>query len=434
MATSTSVSDLRALRTPMERAPQIDLGTALIPKERYTDSAFAALEWDRMFTRVWLLAGLESDIPEAGDYFTFEIGTESVLVIRQEDGSVRARHNVCMHRGNRLREPGLGHVERFSCLYHGWQYGIDGKLVKALDPECFPQGANGEALDLQPVLCDTWGGFVFVNLCPEAEPLTEYLGIIPEHLDPYHFDEWRITHDLTIEVDCNWKTSVDAFNEAYHVNATHPETLEFTDDVNVPIDCYPRHTRMIFREAIASPRHPGHGTLTPLLVAFFLKPAGVDVESLSGDPDEARKAMADAIRKQGPELGCDFREMNDSQMVDDFHYTLFPNITFNIHSRFLWVFRHRPHPDDPNKMFFDVWNLVRAPAQDIIRPEHEEHVLTDDFTVSSFPGGEILDQDLFNMPRIQKGMRSSRYPGLHLGTQEVRIRHFHHTLDAYIGE
>ena len=61
-----------------------------------------------------------------------------------------------------------------------------------------------------------------MNLSPKAEPLTEYLGIVPEHLDPYHFDEWRITHDLTIEVDCNWKTSVDAFNEAYHVNATHP--------------------------------------------------------------------------------------------------------------------------------------------------------------------------------------------------------------------
>ena len=79
-----------------------------------------------------------------------------------------------------------------------------------------------------------------------------------------------------IEIDCNWKTSVDAFNEAYHVAATHPQTLEFTDDVNVPIDCYALHTRMLFREAIASPRHPGHGTLTPLLRQYFLNGAGID--------------------------------------------------------------------------------------------------------------------------------------------------------------
>ena len=117
---------------------------------------------------------------------------------------------------------------------------------------------------------------------------------------------------------------------------------------------------MSFRKGIASPRHPRFGTITPLIEAFFLKPAGVDLESLSGNPDEARAALADAVRKQGPALGCDFSELNDSQLVDDFHYTLFPNITFNIHARFVWVFRHRPHPDDPNKMFFDVWNVART--------------------------------------------------------------------------
>ena len=84
---------------------------------------------------------------------------------------------------------------------------------------------------------------------------------------------------------------------------------------------------------------------------------------------EARTAFADAVRKMGPALGCDFSELNEAQMCDDFHYTLFPNATFNIHSLFVWVFTHRPHPDDPNKMFFDFWSLVRAPAQQIPRPE-----------------------------------------------------------------
>src|SRR5512143_2320115 len=96
--------------TPMDKAPEPDLGHELIPKERYTSPEFARLEWQRMWTKVWLLAGRESDLHAPGDYFTFEIGPESVLVVRQPDGAIAARYNVCMHRGNRLREPGRGHV------------------------------------------------------------------------------------------------------------------------------------------------------------------------------------------------------------------------------------------------------------------------------------------------------------------------------------
>ena len=81
--------------------------------------------------------------------------------------------------------------------------------------------------------CDTWAGFVFVNLNPNAESLLDFLGAIPEHLDPYHFENWKIGYDCTVEIECNWKTSVDAFNEAYHVSATHTWTLEFSDDTCV---------------------------------------------------------------------------------------------------------------------------------------------------------------------------------------------------------
>jgi phenylpropionate dioxygenase-like ring-hydroxylating dioxygenase large terminal subunit len=416
----------------MERAPVPALGHERIPKERYTSPDYARREWQQMWQRVWLMAGRESDIPQPGDYLTFEIGTESVLVIRQRDGSLRARHNVCMHRGNRLREPGIGHAKLFSCSFHGWQYEIDGCLRQALDPQSFPQGLPREALDLAPVRCDTWGGFVWINLDPSAGSLREYLGIIPEHLDAYHFGEWSILNDVTVEVDANWKTCVDAFNEAYHVAATHPQTLAYTDDVNVPIDCYERHTRMLFREAVASPRHEDWGRVNREILELFLAPAGVDIAHFEGGAEDARTAMADAIREQGPRLGCDFSELNEEQLVDDFHYTIFPNLTLNIHSRFTWVFRHRPHPDDPNKMFFDFFNLVRAPAHRIPRPPHEHHRLADGYSFASVPGGEVFDQDMYNLPRIQAGMRSARYVGLHLSDQELRIRHFHHTLESYL--
>ena len=98
--------------TPMERAPTPDLEYVPIPKERYTTAEFARREWEGMWTKVWLMAGRESDIPEPGDYFTYEIGTESILVIRQHAGSIGARYNVCMHRGNRLREPSTRSASR----------------------------------------------------------------------------------------------------------------------------------------------------------------------------------------------------------------------------------------------------------------------------------------------------------------------------------
>jgi len=419
--------------TPLERSPRPELGTARIPKERYTQRAFATREWERMWTRTWLLAGFESDIPEPGDYFTFEIGIESILVIRQRDGSIGARYNVCLHRGNRLREPGRGHAELFSCLFHGWQYDIDGRLLRPLDPESFPQGCDG--LDLRPVRCDTWAGFVFLCLDADAEPLRDYLGVIPEHLDPYHFEEWKIAYDATIEIECNWKTCVDAFNEAYHLSATHAWTISFTDDLNTEYDCYDKHTRMIFPEVQASPRHAGAGTVTPGIRDMFLKRVGVDVESFEGGPDAARAAFAEAIRKLGPPLGADFSELNESQMCDDFHYTIFPNVTFNIFGRSAWLFRHRPHPSDPNRMYFDLFNLVRLPNAEMPRAEHEFHVSDDDFRLDLVGGGgDLLAQDTYNLPRIQQGMHSAGFEGLHLGDQELRIRHFHSVLDRYLDD
>jgi phenylpropionate dioxygenase-like ring-hydroxylating dioxygenase large terminal subunit len=419
------------MTTPMERAPEPELDYVPIPKERYTSAEFAGLEWENMWTQVWLMAGRESDIPNPGDYFTFELGTESLLVIRQRDGGIAARHNVCMHRGNRLREPGRGHAEKFSCLFHGWEYDIDGTLLEALDPHCFRQGLPADKLRLQPVHCDTWGGFVFLSLKREPEPLREFLGIIPEHLDPYGFENWKVQFDCTIEIDCNWKTSVDAFNEAYHIVGTHNWTLEFTDDVNTLYDCYEKHTRMLFPEVIASPRHAGAGTVTPAIREMFLQRVGVDVENFKGGPQDARKAFADQMRKLGEPLGADFSRLNDAQMCDDFHYTIFPNITFNTHSMFLWVFTHRPHPDDPNKMLFDFIDLLNAPGQDVPRPE-KLYLKSTDSLAELCAGGNVLDEDMYNLPRIQAGMRSSGFRNLHLGTQEVRILHHQATLMRYL--
>jgi hypothetical protein len=136
---------------------------------------------------------------------------------------------------------------------------------------------------------------------------------------------------------------------------------------------------------------------------------------------------------QGPAMGADFSELNDAQLIDDFHYSIFPNVTLNIFGRSAWLFRHRPHPSDPDRMYFDFFNLLRAPAADIPRPENVKAVATDDLVLEPVGGGgELLAQDTYNLPRIQQGMHSAGFRGLHLGDQEIRIRHFHHVLDRYV--
>jgi nitrite reductase/ring-hydroxylating ferredoxin subunit len=333
-------------RTPLDRSPAPRLGTALVPKERYTSPEFARLETERLWPRVWLLAGLARDLAQTGDYLTFEIGDDSILIVRQADGTLRAHHNVCMHRGNRLREPGRGHARLFVCQFHGWRYGLDGALVEALDADTFPQGCPRDALDLRPVRCDTWAGFVFVTLDPAAAPLRDYLGVLPAHLDPYRLEEMSVVDDWTIEIPCNWKTSLDAFNEAYHIAGTHTDTLPFNDDVDVPIDCWERHSRMILKLGVQSPRLRASRRVNAEIQTHFLARYGIDPSTFTGGPDDVRPAIARAVRMAlAPSLGADVSALHDAQLTDDFHYTVFPNVTLNLFGVSAWVFRHRPHPD-----------------------------------------------------------------------------------------
>ena len=420
-------------RTPLEKAPDPDLGTEPIPKTRYTSPDFMQREWDGMWTRTWLMAGRESDVAQPGDYFTFEIGPESFLVVRQGDGSLHATYNVCLHRGLRLVEPGRGNAAQFRCGFHGWVYGRDGALRTVTDAAAFPTDLVGDGRCLRPLRCETWGGFVFVNMDGEAEPLLDYLGVIPEHLDAYHFESQSILQDVTLEIDCNWKTCVDAFNEAYHVQTTHPDMLGYSDDVDVQIDCYERHSRFIFKIGLVSPRLRDREQLTERMRELIMRSHGVNPDTFRGTAKDVRPSIVQSMRDEiGPSMGLDFSALADAQLIDDFHYTIFPNVTLNIHARGFWLFRHRPHESDPNKMYFDFQNLVWLPNAELPRPAHERH-RADDYRFATMPGGYVLDQDMHNLPRIQAGMNSRSYENLLLGDQEIRIRHFHQTLMQYVG-
>jgi len=413
-------------QTPAGKAPDPELGHGLIAKERYTSAEFMQLEWERMWTKVWLLGGLESDIPEAGDYISTEIGRESVLIVRQRDGGVRAFYNVCLHRGNRLRPTGVSSAESFKCQYHHWEYDLDGSFKRIPDLDTFPQGAP-PCRGLVELPCDTWGSFVWFSLNPAAEPLRDFLDPIPLHLEPYNFHKMALTRDITVEWACNWKTSVDAFNESYHVQGIHPQLLYYLHDLDIQIDCYERHNRYLIPFGMVSPRVRKPPTI-PDPIKVIMKTAGMDPADYDEPLENIRRDVQRHKRKHGATQGKDYSRLNDDQLTDDYHYLIFPNITLNVHADDLMLFRQRPHPTDPNRMFYDVWTFELVPeGQEPPRRPRHQHFQYGDKSI-----GLVLDQDAQNLPGVQAGMQSVGFEGLWLGNQELRIRHFHKVLDDYI--
>ncbi|HVW67399.1 MAG TPA: aromatic ring-hydroxylating dioxygenase subunit alpha [Steroidobacteraceae bacterium] len=415
-------------QTPVEKEPDPELGHDPVDPRRYTSREFMRLEWQRMWTKVWLLGGRELDIPNPGDYIATEIGAESVLVVRQKDGGVRGFYNVCQHRGNRLSECGVGSTgesQSFKCAYHHWEYELDGSFRRIPDIDTFPQGRPSHGLC--EVKCDTWGGFVWFSLAESPPPLLDYLGPIPQHLEPYNLNRMVQTRDITVEWDCNWKASVDAFNESYHVQGIHPQLLYYLHDLDIQIDCYERHSRYLIPFGTLSPRvrrPPG----IPEPIKTIMKAAGMDPADYDEPIANIRRDVQKHKRAYGKTHGKDYSRLNDDQLTDDYHYLIFPNLSLNVHADDFWIFRQRPHPTDPDRMFYDImtFELVPEGAEWPRRAVHKR------WKHGEKGIGLVLDQDAANLPGVQAGMHSKGFRGLWLGKQELRIRHFHKVLDDYI--
>jgi phenylpropionate dioxygenase-like ring-hydroxylating dioxygenase large terminal subunit len=309
-----------------------------------------------------------------------------------------------------------------------WEYALDGTLINVPDEEDFVQGCPSDRLSLKKVQADTWGGFVWFCMDPNGISLTEFLGMVPEHLDPYRFEDMAMVMNQTVEWDCNWKTSVDAFNEVYHVQAIHPELAFSIDDVDVQIDLYERHNRYLVPFQTYSPRLGYELDEVPEAIAMPMQAIGMDPESYNGKVADVRVDMQKFKRDNEGNLGRDYSMFNDDQLTDDYHYNIFPNLTMNIHADSMMLFIQRPHATDPNKMLFDMQMFVQLP-DGAERPAPVDH---EQFKHGERSLGLVLDQDSVNLPHVQIGLNSDAYEGYWISRQERRIRHMHVTLMDYI--
>jgi nitrite reductase/ring-hydroxylating ferredoxin subunit len=205
----------------------------LIGPEAYVSADYARAERERLWRKAWLQAGRVEDIPNVGDFITYEICDDSVIIVRTGAESIAAYRNVCPHRGRRLVDTPAGQRNArgtrssFICGYHGWTFGIDGQNSYVEHQDDW-NGAlcNGRA-DLGTVKVETWGGWLWINLDPDSGPLSDYLDPAATMLDPYQLQNMRPRWRKWVIFECNWKVAMEAFCETYHVSTTHPEFMEF---------------------------------------------------------------------------------------------------------------------------------------------------------------------------------------------------------------
>ena len=211
-------------RIDVRPQPMPRLSDKPIEGSRYWSREFMDREWEGIWTKTWLIGGLAAQVAKPGDFFTYDIGRESILVTRGEDSVVRAFYNVCPHRGKRLVMEEEGHSKRLACSYHGWRFTSEGELNFVPCPEDFAGGSPCGKVRLEEVRCEVFAGFVWVNLDPAAAPLADHLGPVGPQLALYKMEQMHRTHWVTLEGDWNWKCVQDNFNESYHLPFVHPQT------------------------------------------------------------------------------------------------------------------------------------------------------------------------------------------------------------------
>ncbi len=417
-----------------------------ITGDRYYSKAFAQLEWDHLWTRIWHVAGRENQLPEPGDFIVHDFMRESVIVVRQDDGSLRAFFNACRPRGQRLVWS-EGYTEGFHCPYHGWVWGRDGILKSLPDEDDFPQGNPRGVRSLKELRCATWAGFVWYTMDPGAPELLDYLHPIPVLYKNFPAEKLVRVAWLQIDLDTNWKFASDNFVESYHTRTAHPQVPAWIDQDHWTSrhEMFPNgHSRIV---------QPGRPSLRDRLPDGEPQPfdeilRGWDIDPAKY-PDFETKVMQGwrdlkaQKRKLWRERGyLHYEHLNDEELTDSPHNVLFPNVTISVLADQWIFFRTEPHPEDPNKCTFDLWCLVfpvdGVEAFDTMagrRPVREaafEHRIFDRGRGLPEMEGQIVFQDMMLAEGQQRGMHSRGYDDAYLAGQETRVRYFHEVLNDYI--
>jgi nitrite reductase/ring-hydroxylating ferredoxin subunit len=428
---------------------------------RYTDPAFAKLEFERLWGRVWQVAARTDEIPETGDYTTYKIGDQSILLVRVNDSLVKAYHNFCPHRGTSLGQ-GCGHFDggKIICPFHGWRWDLAGNIRLVLERHEF---RNGDLQDgdvaMREVHSRVFAGFVFISFDPKPQPFDEFIAPMRQFLEDFVLEDMRHIWWKRATIACNWKVAQEAFFEAYHVSATHPQLEKVGSEI-----VYGDRTEgeMFYQSLTYNALPNGHGEFfggdkTP--IAGHVQETGDRLSAMAARMNLTAEGLGAMILKEDIELLLSLRDKN---LAPDINYGaeyvrlqyetaaaqkrpmpkmtpetvgkwggvnfIFPNILILPQAGNAAMYRALPHPTDPDQCTFEIRSLKTYAAH-----ARSPRAMVEEVTE---PGqvGLIPQQDLGNLPRIQEGLHCRGMQQTWLASnQEKLILNMHQQLDFYLG-
>jgi nitrite reductase/ring-hydroxylating ferredoxin subunit len=430
-----------------------------IPREAYTSQAYAEAEAEKLWGKVWQVACRAEEIPSVGDYITYDIMDESIIVVRAAPDEIKAYYNVCQHRGTRLTT-GDGNVKQFMCKFHGWRWDVHGENTYCRNKEDWGGALNADNIKLKTVKAESWGGWVWINMDPDSESLETFLKPAGDMLDPFQLERMRYRWRQWITLPCNWKTALEAFNESHHVNTTHPGLVQWGEmhrwwskasgkhgwhgpaemdapgrggaanrrDGAAPAEGDRRDSRKV----VPAYLHELMNTVNGSTTQTFIKAAERLVDELpAGTPeDKVLEHLTMSAMRDDEARGVIWPQLSAEYMDEvgiDWH--LFPNLILLPGVTFCLCYRSRPNGSNPDSCIFEIYVVERYPEGE--EPK-TEWVNVPDPSSEEWP--LVLRQDFINMPEVQRGMKSRGFQGARPNPlQEIAVIQFHRILAQYMG-
>ena len=441
-------------RLPHEWAVQ---GNSL-PTARYADRGFAQLEAELFWPRVWQMACRLDQIRNSGDYTVYEILNHSVVVVRVDEVTVRAFHNVCPHRATQLAMgSGRFQLESIVCPFHGWKWNLTGQNTFVASEEEFKTTcASRGDVDLKAVHTRVWAGFVYINLAENPPSFDDLVAPITALVDGVKLGEMRFHYHYQARVNANWKVAQEAFMEAYHVPQTHPQLVPGGGAAFTALYSYEAMPKghglfhsgganavgRLSAEALREMSHEqqSEALLRGLITLQTGQDAQIHLEEL-----EIARSMRHRPIPEGMTVGQYFQivlreyyahqgravgEAADMAKVGDMH--IFPHVTFLPTYGNAVMYRSRPTPDnDPDWCIFDMYAIRSYPEG--VTPPKWETTLAEGALDNAKSWFLIPSQDFSSIVRQQRGMHSTVLDRVILADrQESLILNMHHELDSYL--
>jgi phenylpropionate dioxygenase-like ring-hydroxylating dioxygenase large terminal subunit len=440
----------------MNKVSATTSGPVTYSAEAYLSPEYARAERDKLWRKVWQEVGRVEEVPNVGDYLTYEILDDSILVVRTAPDKINAYHNVCQHRGRRLVDTpkgsinACGNTKQFVCGFHGWRWNLQGENIYVLDKDDWKGALTDERIKLKQVKVDTWGGWIFISMNPDVEPLHVYLEPVTTMLAPFELEKMRYRWRRWAIFNCNWKVGLEAFMEGYHGMATHPQFMKFADWY-APSHAQGKHSNSSYAPRANAAKAESvmravHGDARTMMAEFQqMYWDGMNASTTKTLVDAAQR-LATELPEGTPSDQVMKHWLTSAQRDDAARGVVWPQIdpahlaktgsSWNIFPNFKVIqlpvaatcYNFRPYGNDPNKCIGEAFVIERFPEGEAPKTEWIYTPVDDPAWLV------VLPQDFSNMEAVQLGMKSAGFSGARPSpVQENTVSNFHRMLAEYMG-